>query len=136
MWLTDKGKAESIWDRVAHTKQELFTNNLESEDPNESCDILEKKCLNYISKGIPVYKLKHKQRCAAKITGDIACDSYHKVDEDVNLLKELGVSIYWVFYSNNYENNPILCIKKKQIIDFNNTIIVIKSKHVHEYQSF
>lgn len=92
MWLTVKGKAESIWDRVAHTKQELFENNLEFEDTNESSDILEKECLNYISKGIPVYKLKHKQGCEAKITGDIACDSYHKVDEDVNLLKELGVS--------------------------------------------
>lgn len=27
-------------------------------------------------------------------TGDIACDSYHKMDEDINLLKELGVSCF------------------------------------------
>jgi len=27
-------------------------------------------------------------------TGDVACDSYHRVDEDVKLLKELGVSMY------------------------------------------
>lgn len=27
-------------------------------------------------------------------TGDIACDSYHKIDEDIKLLKNLGVSHY------------------------------------------
>ncbi|WP_219836846.1 GH1 family beta-glucosidase [Paenibacillus sp. R14(2021)] len=27
-------------------------------------------------------------------TGDIACDSYHRVDDDVRLLKELGVKMY------------------------------------------
>lgn len=27
-------------------------------------------------------------------TGDVACDSYHRIDEDVKLLKELGISVY------------------------------------------
>ncbi|CEF65088.1 Glycoside hydrolase, family 1 and Glycoside hydrolase, catalytic domain and Glycoside hydrolase, superfamily domain-containing protein [Strongyloides ratti] len=27
-------------------------------------------------------------------TGDIACDSYHKIDEDINILKQLGVHFY------------------------------------------
>jgi len=29
-----------------------------------------------------------------KDNGDIACDSYHKLEEDVRILKELGVSHY------------------------------------------
>src|SRR6516164_4629422 len=27
-------------------------------------------------------------------TGDIACDSYHRMDEDLNLLSDLGVNAY------------------------------------------
>ncbi len=27
-------------------------------------------------------------------TGDVACDSYHRIDEDIRLLKELGVNVY------------------------------------------
>ncbi|MFX3633099.1 MAG: GH1 family beta-glucosidase [Candidatus Pristimantibacillus sp.] len=27
-------------------------------------------------------------------TGDIACDSYHRIDEDIHLLKQLGVRVY------------------------------------------
>jgi len=46
-----------------------------------------------VSKGKPMYRVKYKQRRAAPITGDIACNSYYKVDEDVKLLKELKVSI-------------------------------------------
>lgn len=26
-------------------------------------------------------------------TGDVACDSYHKIEEDIQLIKNLGVSI-------------------------------------------
>jgi len=39
-----------------------------------------------------MYKIKYKQG-HTDITGDIACNSYYKVDEDVELLKELKVSI-------------------------------------------
>jgi len=46
-----------------------------------------------ISKGMPIYRVKYKQDRAAPITGDIACNSYYKIDEDVKLLKELNVSI-------------------------------------------
>jgi len=87
-----QGKTESIWDRVAHTKQELFADNSESDDTNISnVFISENKCL-CVSKGIPLYRVKYKPGRAA-ITGDIACNSYYKVDEDVKLLKELNVSI-------------------------------------------
>lgn len=53
------------------------------------------KNLVYVSKDIPVYKsIKHKQsHIDPYITGDIACNSYYKINEDINCLKELGVSI-------------------------------------------
>jgi len=92
-----KGKTESTWDRVAHTKQELFMDDSESEDQaaNDSndTDVLRKRTrILYTSKGIPVYKMRH-EHGRTDITGDIACNSYYKVDEDVNLLRELGVSV-------------------------------------------
>ena len=36
----------------------------------------------------------HEGRVQGKHTGDIACDSYHKIKEDVATLKNLGVSCY------------------------------------------
>lgn len=45
----------------------------------------------YVLKGIPVYQIHYKEGHAA-VNGDIACNSYYKLDEDVNLLKDLGVS--------------------------------------------
>lgn len=42
---------------------------------------------------MPMYRVKYKQNRAVPITGDIACNSYYKIDEDVKLLKELKVSI-------------------------------------------
>lgn len=92
---TFKGKTESIWDRVAHTKQELFADDTNSPSDNM---MSEKKCL-YVSKGIPMYRPKYKPNCAA-ITGDITCNSYYKVDEDVKLLKELKVSVSSIFNNN------------------------------------
>lgn len=59
-------------------------------DPSD-IEMLEKKIL-YISKGIPMYKLKYTPGQATITTGDIACNSYYKMDEDVKLLIELGVS--------------------------------------------
>lgn len=50
-----------------------------------------------VSKGIPVYKVKPKLH-RTTITGDIACNSYYTVDEDVNLLKELGVRTYLIYF--------------------------------------
>ena len=34
-------------------------------------------------------------------TGDIACDSYHKIAEDVEALKKLGVCFFKTNYSNS-----------------------------------
>jgi len=53
--------------------------------------IVENK-FTYVSKGMPMYRATYKY-CREAITGDIACNSYYKVDEDVKLLKELKVSI-------------------------------------------
>lgn len=36
----------------------------------------------------------HPEFIADRSTGDIACDSYHKYEEDVKLLKELGAKLY------------------------------------------
>ncbi|XP_068717763.1 cytosolic beta-glucosidase-like [Montipora capricornis] len=36
----------------------------------------------------------HADAAAARATGDVACDSYHKAGEDVKLLKNLGVRFY------------------------------------------
>lgn len=84
-----------MWDRVAHTKQELFNDDREDCIVNESndVDIIRKPTrMLYVMKGNPVYEIKH-EHGRADITGDIACNSYYKVDEDVHLLRELGVSI-------------------------------------------
>ncbi|XP_027839752.2 myrosinase 1-like isoform X2 [Aphis gossypii] len=91
----DDGKTESIWDRIAHTKQELFMDELESDETNSSnnVDMISENTFLCISKGIPMYRIKYKQGHTA-ITGDIACNSYYKVDEDVELLKELKVQSY------------------------------------------
>jgi len=43
-------------------------------------------------------KVNHKQGRTV-ITGDIACNSYYKIDEDVELLKELKVSISSIIIS-------------------------------------
>lgn len=95
MILFVEGKTESIWDRVVHSKQELFVDASESKETNDlnNTEIDEKK-FTYVSKGIPVYKVKYKQVRGVAITGDVACNSYYKVDEDVSLLKELGVRIF------------------------------------------
>lgn len=92
MFPTNKGKAESIWDRVAHTKQNLFLDDsdLEDTDNQNSTNTFEKKML-YTAKGIPMYRVKFKKG-PATVTGDVACNSYYKIDEDIILLKELGVS--------------------------------------------
>lgn len=79
---------------MAHTKQELFVDDLERDNtniPNTNNVIFENK-LSCVSKGMPMYRAKYKH-CHEAITGDIACNSYYKVDEDVKLLKELEVSI-------------------------------------------
>ncbi|XP_026804243.1 myrosinase 1-like isoform X2 [Rhopalosiphum maidis] len=90
----DDGKTESIWDRIAHTKQELFMDELESDANFPKVDMISENSFLCISKGIPMYnKVNHKQGRTI-ITGDIACNSYYKIDEDVELLKELKVQSY------------------------------------------
>ena len=33
-------------------------------------------------------------RCFQGDNGDIACDSYHRYEEDIQMMKELGIDIY------------------------------------------
>ncbi len=50
---------------------------------------------NEDGKGLSIWDVfTHDGRCAEKETGDIACDHYHRLEEDLNLLAELGVNAY------------------------------------------
>lgn len=101
MFIIVIGKTESIWDRVVHTRQDLFIYDTDSGEETthelKTNDIkTSNKTFMYALKGIPVFQVKYKQNCEA-ITGDIACNSYYKLDEDINLLHELGVSVMILF---------------------------------------
>ncbi|XP_018320182.1 myrosinase 1-like [Agrilus planipennis] len=64
--------------------------------------------------------------------GDIACDSYHKYEEDVALLKELGVDFYrfsvsWSrIYPNGYPYNP----NAEGIAYYNNLIDALLAQNI------
>lgn len=47
----------------------------------------------FLGKGPSIWDVySHAGRIVNKQTGDVACDSYHKYKEDVQMLKSLGVS--------------------------------------------
>ncbi|XP_050442160.1 myrosinase 1-like isoform X2 [Adelges cooleyi] len=89
----DEGKAESIWDRVAHTRQELFDGDPDSGDTGDEQNPPRTRLL-FMCKGLPVYRFSNHKPCATPITGDVACNSYYNIAEDVGRLKELGVQTY------------------------------------------
>lgn len=39
---------------------------------------------------------EHPERILDRSNGDVACDSYHKYKEDIQLIKAMGVSTLWL----------------------------------------
>lgn len=79
------GKAPSIWDDYFHTKQVQVAN------PYVNCKpTVVKRRYTSFHRGGDIFD-KHQDHCMSIVNGDVACDSYNKVDEDVKNLVELGV---------------------------------------------
>ncbi|XP_071181431.1 lactase/phlorizin hydrolase-like [Mytilus edulis] len=66
----------------------------------------------------------HAGRIVNKQTGDVACDSYHKYKEDVQMLKSLGVSHYRfsLSWSRIMSDGTLATVNQKGIDYYNNLI--------------
>ncbi|XP_026804450.1 lactase-phlorizin hydrolase-like [Rhopalosiphum maidis] len=84
-WNQDK-KSPSIWDDYFHTK------NLKVTNPTIAKSAPRKKYTNF-HRGTDFEPLDETNNMEI-INGDIACDSYNKLDEDIKNLVELGVNTY------------------------------------------
>ncbi|XP_060850736.1 lactase/phlorizin hydrolase-like [Rhopalosiphum padi] len=84
-WDADN-KAPSIWDEYFHDKKIIVSNP-------EAVKLAPRKKYSNFHKGTDVLATDP-SRGFSIVNGDIACDSYHKLDEDINNLVELGVNIY------------------------------------------
>lgn len=84
-YFTDK--APSIWDDYLHTKKIKRVN-----------PYLKKKSYTSFHRGSENFDKNENDDNLEIVNGDIACDSYNKIDEDVKNLVELGVRIQ--FYDN------------------------------------
>jgi beta-glucosidase/6-phospho-beta-glucosidase/beta-galactosidase len=80
------GKAESIWDRYFHTKKLKVANPA-------VIHMTPRKTLSSFHRGSDIFE-HDPSHGFSYINGDIACDSYNKIDEDINNLIELGVDVY------------------------------------------
>lgn len=96
-WILDK-KQPTIWDDFFHSGQKNRTKNHFIDVPEP----ILKKCkeqgiepkLVHSYKGMPVYEVPSSTDVDGihyDFNGDVAADTYHKTDTDVQLLKELGV---------------------------------------------
>lgn len=85
-WNADN-KAPSIWDHYFHTKNFLVSN------PGSFLTKPQKKKFPIYHKGTDLHALDA-IRGYSFVNGDIACDSYNKLDEDIKNLVELGVNTY------------------------------------------
>ncbi|XP_027837389.2 lactase/phlorizin hydrolase-like [Aphis gossypii] len=79
-------KAPSIWDNYFHKKNIVVSN------PAAVKLLPKKKCSNF-HRGTDVHT-QDPTRGFSVVNGDIACDSYNKLDEDIDNLVELGVNTY------------------------------------------
>jgi len=84
-WDADN-KAPSIWDQYFHVKNIVVSN------PTAVKLAPRKKCSNFY-KGTDILAVDS-ARIFSFVNGDVACDSYNKLDEDINNLVELGVNTY------------------------------------------
>ena len=81
--------------------------------------------LNTSGKGPSIWDVKsHKGEIAYQQTGDVACDSYHKYKEDVQMLVRLGVSHYRfsIAWSRVMADGTLHTINSKGIEYYNNLI--------------
>lgn len=98
IWFCLTGKAPSIWDHYFHTKKIVVANPA-------VIHAAPKKKYSSFHRGTDIHE-KDPTRGFSLVDGDIACDSYNKLDEDIKNLIELGVStwklssyftILWIF---------------------------------------
>jgi len=79
-------KAPSIWDQYFHDKQIIVSNPAAIKlKPRKKC--------SHFHKGTDVLA-EDPARAFSIVNGDVACDSYYKLDEDIKNLVELGVNTY------------------------------------------
>ncbi|XP_022169352.1 lactase-phlorizin hydrolase-like [Myzus persicae] len=84
-WKQD-GKTPSIWDHYFHTKQIVVAN------PKVVHSAPKKKYSSF-HRGTDIHE-NDPSRGFSLVDGDIACDSYNKLDEDIKNLCDLGVNTY------------------------------------------
>lgn len=80
------GKSDSIWDQYFHTKKIVVANPA-------VVHLAPKKTHQNFHRGTNIHD-EDPSRGFSLVNGDIACDSYNKLDEDINNLIELGVSTW------------------------------------------
>jgi len=80
------GKSDSIWDQYFHTKKIIVANPA-------VVHLAPKKTRQNFHRGTNIHD-DDPSRGFSLVNGDIACDSYNKLDEDINNLIELGVSTW------------------------------------------
>ncbi|KAL4121993.1 hypothetical protein QTP88_014408 [Uroleucon formosanum] len=79
-------KSASIWDHYFHTKKIVVSNP-------SAVNLGPQKKHTSFHRGTDIHE-KDPARGFSLLNGDVACDSYNKLEEDVNNLIELGVNTY------------------------------------------
>lgn len=96
------GKSPSVWDDLFHNHNfPIIPNNPWAAPTNAMASPQKKKKKHVIiHRGMDIHDIDVTSVVyfasppkVEYLNGDIACDSIHKIDEDINNLKELGVSL-------------------------------------------